>query len=98
MGNFMTDVPAMRDAAKRFHGFADNIHADAGKAWASANNIAGAGWDGTAQGASLDTMDELTRAFRKIEDMCSNTGDNLSRAADTYEQQEQANARQLGQH
>jgi len=98
MGNFMTDVAAMRDAAKKFHGHADNIHADAGKAWASANDIAGAGWQGTAQGASLNTMEELTRAFKKIEEMCSSTGDNLSRAADTYEQQEQANAQQLGQH
>lgn len=98
MGNFMTDPAAMRNSAKKFHGHADNIAADAGKAWASANDIAGAGWQGDANGASLNSMEEMNRAFKKIQDMCSHTADTLARGADTYEQQEHDNASTLGQH
>jgi WXG100 family type VII secretion target len=95
MGNFMTDPVAMRDSAKKFHQHADNIAADAGKAWASANDISGAGWQGMANNASLATMEEMNRAFTKIRDMCSGVADKLTVGADTYEQQEQANQSSL---
>jgi WXG100 family type VII secretion target len=95
MANFMTDPVAMRDSAKKFHQHADNIAADAGKAWASANDISGAGWQGMANNASLGTMEEMNRAFKKIQDMCSDTAMKLNVGADNYEQQEQANQSSL---
>jgi WXG100 family type VII secretion target len=95
MGNFMTDPVAMRDSARKFHQHADNIAADAGKAWASANDISGTGWQGNANNASLGTLEEMNRAFKKIQDMCSGVADNMNRGADTYEQQEQANQSSL---
>jgi WXG100 family type VII secretion target len=95
MGNFMTDPTAMRDSSNKFHQHADNISADAAKAWASANDISGAGWDGNANRASLGTMEEMNRAFKKIQDMCSGVADKLRVGADNYEQQEQANQSSL---
>lgn len=95
MGNFMTDPVAMRDSAAKFHQHADNIAADAGKAWAAANDISGSGWQGGANLASLGTMEEMNRAFKKIQDMCSGVADKLRVGADNYEQQEQANQSSL---
>jgi WXG100 family type VII secretion target len=95
MGNFMTDPGAMRSSAQKFHQHADNIAADAGKAFASSQDISGAGWVGSANNASLSTMEEMNRAFKKIQDMCSHTADTMTRGADTYEQQEHANQSSL---
>jgi WXG100 family type VII secretion target len=95
MANFMTDPVAMRDSAKKFHQHADNIAADAGKAFASAQDISGSGWDGNANRASLGTLEEMNRAFKKIQDMCSDTAQRLTANADNYEHQEAANQSSL---
>ena len=93
--SFMTDPAAMRDYSGRFANHASNIHADAQKAYASAENISGAGWDGDANKTSLATMEEMMRAFRNIENQMTFVSDNLRTSADTYEQQEHANAAAL---
>jgi ESAT-6 family protein len=93
--SFMTDPAAMRDYSGRFANHAANIHADAQKAYASAENISGAGWKGDANMTSLSTMEEMMRAFRNIENQMTFVSDNLRTSADTYEQQEQANAAAL---
>lgn len=92
---FMTDPDAMRASAKKFHQHNDNISADAGKAWMASNDIAGAGWDGDANRASLASMEEMMRAFKNIEHMVTDTAVKLTQAADNYEQQEQANRASL---
>jgi WXG100 family type VII secretion target len=93
--SFMTDPAAMRDYSGRFGLHASNITADAQKAWASSENISGAGWKGDANSASLATMEEMMRAFKNIENQMTFVSDNLRTSADTYEQQEQANASAL---
>lgn len=92
MSNFMTDPAAMRDYSGRFANHASTIAADAGKAWASSENISGGGWIGDANNTSLTTMEDMMRAFRNIEHMMIFVSDNLRTSADTYEQQEAANA------
>ena len=93
--SFMTDPHAMRDYSGRFSNHATNIHADAQKAYASAEGISGAGWQGDANTTSLGTMEEMMRAFRNIENQMHFVSDNLRTSADTYEQQEHANAAAL---
>lgn len=93
--SFMTDPAAMRDYSGRFANHATNIHADAQKAYASAENISGAGWKGDANMTSLGTLEEMNRAFRNIENQMHFVSDNLRTSADTYEQQEHANAAAL---
>lgn len=95
MSNFMTDPAAMRDYSGRFANHATNITADAQKAYASATNIAGNGWDGDANKMSLSTVEEMMRAFRNIENQMHFVSDNLRTSADTYEQQEHANSAAL---
>ena len=53
-------------------------------------NIAGAGWSGTAQATSYDTMGQMNQAFRNIVNMLHGVRDGLIRDANNYEQQEQA--------
>ena len=91
MSSFMTDPAAMRDYSGRFANHATNIHADAQKAYASAEGISGAGWQGAANNTSLGTMEEMLRAFRNIENQMTFVSDNLRTSADTYDQQEHAN-------
>ena len=93
--SFMTDPAAMRDYSGRFANHASSVHADAQKAYASAENISGAGWKGDANTTSLGTMEEMMRAFRNIENQMTFVSDNLRTSADTYEQQEAANAAAL---
>lgn len=93
--SFMTDPAAMRDYSGRFANHATNIHADAQKAYASSEGISGAGWRGDANNVSLGTMEEMMRAFRNIENQMHFVSDNLRTSADTYEQQEHANAAAL---
>ena len=93
--SLMTEPDAMRDYAGRFANHATNIHADAQKAYASAESISGAGWQGDANTMSLGTVEEMNRAFRNIENQMHFVSDNLRTAADTYEQQEQANSAAL---
>jgi WXG100 family type VII secretion target len=93
--SFMTDPAAMRDYSGRFANHASNIHADAQKAYASAETISGTGWKGDANTTSLATMEEMMRAFRNIENQMQFVSDNLRTSADTYEQQEHANAAAL---
>ncbi len=50
---FMTDPHEMRSMAGRFDVHAQTVEDEARKMWASSQNIAGAGWSGTAQATSL---------------------------------------------
>jgi WXG100 family type VII secretion target len=93
--SFMTDPDAMRDYSGRFGHHAANIHADAQKAWSSSQEIVGAAWNGDASKTSAGTMEEMMRAFRNIENQMQFVSDNLRTSADTYEQQEHANAASL---
>ena len=63
--------------------------------WASSQNIAGAGWSGTAQAASYDTMGQMNHAFNNIVNMLHGVRDGLIRDANNYEQQEQASQQVL---
>ena len=87
---FMTDPHAMRDMAGRFEMHAQTMEDEARKMWASSQNIAGAGWSGTAQATSFDTMGQMNQAFRNIVNMLHGVRDGLVRDANNYEQQEQA--------
>ena len=87
---FMTDPNAMRDMAGRFDMHAQTVEDEARKMWASSVNIAGAGWSGTAQTTSYDTMGQMNQAFRNIVNMLHGVRDGLIRDASNYEQQEQA--------
>jgi WXG100 family type VII secretion target len=95
MSNFMTDPVAMREYSGRFANHASTIAADAGKAWASSENISGGGWIGDANNTSLTAVEEMMRAFKNIENMMTFVSDNLRASADAYEQQEAANASAL---
>ena len=53
--------------------------------WASSQNIAGAGWSGTAQSTSYDTMGQMNTAFRNIVNMLHSVRDGLIRDANHYE-------------
>ncbi|MGE2818222.1 WXG100 family type VII secretion target [Mycobacterium heidelbergense] len=93
---FMTDPQLMRDMAGRFEMHAQTVEDEARKMWASSQNIAGAGWSGTAQATSLDTMGQMNQAFRNIVNMLHGVSDGLVRDAGNYEQQEQASQQILG--
>lgn len=95
MSQFMTDPDAMRDYSGRFGNHATTIADDAKKAYASSQNISGAGWQGHADNTSLLSVEEMMRAFRNIENQMHFVSDNLRTSADTYEQQEQASAAAL---
>jgi ESAT-6 family protein len=90
IANFMTDVGAMRDYAGRFQMHSDVIDEESRRAWASAQNISGAGWSGDANQMSTMTMEEMMRAFRNIRDMMTWASQNLAHSADQYEQNELA--------
>jgi WXG100 family type VII secretion target len=87
---FMTDPDQMRAMAGRFDVHAQSVNDEAAKMWASSQNIAGAGWSGTAQATSYDTMGQMNQAFRNIVNMLHGVRDGLIRDATNYEQQEQA--------
>src|ERR1700750_891299 len=87
---FMTDPHEMRSMAGRFDVHAQTVEDEARKMWASSQNIAGAGWSGTAQMTSYDTMGQMNQAFRNIVNMLHGVRDGLIRDANNYEQQEQA--------
>jgi WXG100 family type VII secretion target len=87
---FMTDPHAMRDMAGRFEGHGQTVEDEARRMWASSTNIAGAGWSGSAQTTSYDTMGQMNQAFRNIVNMLHGVRDGLVRDANNYEQQEQA--------
>ncbi|WP_421845874.1 WXG100 family type VII secretion target [Mycobacterium sp.] len=93
---FLTDPHAMRDVAGRFELHAQVVEDEARKMWASSQNIAGAGWSGTASATSLDTMGQMNSAFRNIVTMLHGVRDGLVRDANRYEQQEQASQQILG--
>jgi WXG100 family type VII secretion target len=84
----MTDPDEMRNYAQRFHGHADSIDHESKVAWASAQNISGAAWKGLAQNASFDTMGDLMKAFRNIQDQMQFVSTNLSNSADHYGHQD----------
>jgi WXG100 family type VII secretion target len=87
---FMTDPHAMRAMAGRFETHAQTVEDEARRMWASSQNISGAGWSGTAQATSYDTMGQMNQAFRNIVNMLHNVRDGMLRDAGNYEQQEQA--------
>jgi WXG100 family type VII secretion target len=92
----MTDPHAMRDMAGRFETHAQTVEDEARKMWASSTNIAGAGWSGTAQATSYDTMGQMNQACTNIVNMLHSVRDGLVRDANHYESQEQASQRILG--
>lgn len=87
---FMTDPHQMRAMAGRFDVHAQTVKDEARKMWASSQNIAGAGWSGTAQATSYDTMGQINTAFGNIVTMLHGVRDGLIRDANNYEAQEQA--------
>jgi WXG100 family type VII secretion target len=87
---FMTDPDQMRAMAGRFDVHGQTVNDEAAKMWASSQNIAGAGWSGTAQVTSYDTMGQMNQAFRNIVNMLGGVRDGLIRDASNYEAQEQA--------
>jgi WXG100 family type VII secretion target len=86
---FMTDPHAMRAMAGRFETHAQTVEDEARRMWASSQNISGAGWSGTAQATSYDTMGQMNQAFRNIVNMLHNVRDGMLRDAGNYEAQEQ---------
>ena len=92
---FMTDPHAMRAMAGRFEMHAQTVSDEARKMWASSQNIAGAGWSGTAQATSYDTMGQTNQAFNNIVNMLQGVRDGMIRDANNYEQQEQASQQVL---
>jgi WXG100 family type VII secretion target len=89
MSNLMTDSEQMRDFSRRFHNHASVIEDESRKAYASSQNISGAGWWGSAEGASNVSVAEMQKAFNNIRDMMQFTSDNLARSADQYDEGEQ---------
>src|ERR1700746_306752 len=87
---FMTDPHEMRSMAGRFDVHAQTVEAEARKMWASSQNIAVAGWRGTAQMTSSAITGTMKQAFRNIVNMLHGVRDGLIRDANNYEQQEQA--------
>ena len=82
---FMTNPHEMRAMAGRFDTHAQTVEDEARKMWASSQNIAGAGWSGTAQATSYDTMGQMNQAFRNIVNMLHGVRDGLIRDANNYE-------------
>jgi WXG100 family type VII secretion target len=95
VSRFMTDPDQMRAMAARFDVHAQTVNDEAGKMWASSQNIAGAGWAGSAQVTSHDTMGQMNQAFRNIVNMLHGVRDGLIRDANNYETQEQASQQAL---
>jgi WXG100 family type VII secretion target len=93
---FMTDPHAMRAMAGRFETHAQTVSDEARRMWASSQNIAGAGWSGTAQATSYDTMGQMNQAFTNIVNMLHGVRDGLVRDANNYEVQEQGSQQALG--
>jgi len=85
----MTDPHAMRAMAGRFETHAQTVEDEARRMWASSQNISGAGWSGTAQATSYDTMGQMNQAFRNIVNMLHGVRDGMLRDAGNYESQEQ---------
>jgi WXG100 family type VII secretion target len=93
--HFMTDPDQMRAMAGRFDVHAQTVEDEARRMWASSQNIAGAGWSGTAQATSYDTMSQMNQAFGNIVTMLHGVRDGLTRDANNYEFQEQASQQAL---
>src|SRR6204780_780840 len=93
---FMTDPHEMRSMAGRFDVPAQTVSDEARKMWASSMNIAGAGWIGTAQATSYDTMGQMNQAFTNIVNMLHGVRDGLVRDANNYEGQKQGSQQALG--
>ena len=92
---FMTDPHSMRAMAGRFETHAQTVEDEARRMWASSMNISGAGWSGSAEATSYDTMGQMNQAFRNIVNMLQGVRDGLVRDANNYEQQEQASQQLL---
>lgn len=93
--NLMTDPHEMREFQRRFATHASVIEEESKRAYASSQNISGAGWFGTADTASFTTVGDLQRAFNNIRDMMQFTSDGLGRDAGRYEEAEAAAAAAL---
>jgi WXG100 family type VII secretion target len=92
---FMTDPHEMRSMAGRFDVHAQTVEDEARKMWASSQNIAGAGWSGTAQMTSYDTMGQMNQAFRNIVNMLHGVRDGLIREAASLEAEHQSIVRDV---
>ena len=90
---FMTDPHAMRAMAGRFETHAQTVEDEARRMWASSQNIAGAGWSGSAQATSYDTMGQMNQAFRNIVNMLHGVRDGLIRDANNYEHKSRPRSR-----
>jgi WXG100 family type VII secretion target len=93
--HFMTDPHQMRAMASKFDNHAQTVEGDARKMWTSSQNIAGAGWSGTAQNTSYGTMEQMNQAFRNIVNMLHGVSDGLNRDANNYEEQEHSSQQTL---
>jgi len=92
---FMTDPYVMRAMASRFSVHAHTVEDEARRMWASSQNISGAGWSGSAEATSYDTMSQMNQAFHNIVSMLEGVRDGLVRDANNYQQQEQASQQVL---
>src|SRR5262245_14522700 len=93
--NLMTDPSKMQEMAGRFAAHSETVRDLARKMWASTLDIAGAGWSGSAQAASSDTMGQMHQAFNNITTMLDDVSQRLNANADHYLQQEQDSKRIL---
>lgn len=94
--HFLTDPHAMRAMAGKFDVHAQTVEDESRKMWASSTNISGAGWGGTAEMKSYETMGQMQSAFRNIINMLHDVRDGLNRDANRYEQQEAESQQILG--
>lgn len=93
--SFMTDPEAMRDYARRFDTHAEVVHTEARGAMSAAESASGGIWKGTAEGASMDSIAQMAKAFAKIEEMMRWASDNLNRSATEYETTQHENTTSL---
>lgn len=93
--NLMTDSGLMREFSGRFATHAGVIEDESKKAYASSQNISGAGWFGSAEGASNTSVGDMQRAFNNIRDMMQFVSDNLSHSADRYDEGEHQSTQTL---
>jgi WXG100 family type VII secretion target len=86
----MTDPHSMRAMAGRFEAHAQTIEDEVRRMWASSEKISGAGWSGSAEATSYNTMGQINQALRNIVSMLHGVRYGLIRDANDYEQQERS--------
>ena len=86
---FMTDPHEMRSMAGRFDVHAQTVEDEARKMWASSQNIAGAGWSGTAQADVVRHHGPDEHRVPQHRQHAARCPGRLIRDANNYEAQEQ---------